>query len=300
MPPAPSERTPVRRSVRYPVPPLATDCHMHVFGPPDRYPAAASRSYMPPEASLAAWRAVAEPIGLQRLVVVQPSAYGTDNACTLDALRAFGPAARGIAVIDAGTPDAALRDMHAAGVRGVRLNPKSAGQLDARDMHALILRMAERIAPLGWHVQVYADREVLLGLVDAIRAAPVPVVLDHMAGARAGDGEAELRPLLDLLARGQCWAKLSGAYRVSRHDDDFGDSTPVARMLVRANPDNLVWGTDWPHVASHPGQPQASPPPATFRDLDAAGLLDLLAEAAGNEATFGRILAQNPARLYDY
>ena len=287
-------------AVRYAVPPLACDCHMHVFGSPDRYPGAADRSYTPTAAPLTAWQAVAGPLGLQRLVVVQPSAYGADNTCTLESMREAGQRARGVAAIDAATSDAILRELNASGVRGIRLNPKSAGERDAEGLRKLIAQTAVRIAPLGWHVQVYAALEQVAAVADAIRTAPVPVVLDHMGGARAGDDAGALRPLLDLLAEGRCWVKLSGAYRVSRQERGFGDSTPIARALVKANPDHLVWGTDWPHTASHAGRQSANPPPIAFRDLDQAALLDLLAEASGDETTFGRILATNPARLYGW
>lgn len=287
--------------VRYPVPPLACDCHMHVFGSPDRFPGAPGRSYTPVAAPLSGWLRSFGALGLQRLVVVQPSAYGADNACTAEAVEEAGrQAARGVGAMDAATPDVALRALHAAGLRGIRLNPKSAGWHDPAALRALIRSTAERIAPLGWHVQLYADLEQVVAVADAIRAVPAPVVLDHMGGARAGEDGSALHALLDLLAAGRCWVKLSGAYRVSRRADGFGDSTPVARALVGANPERLVWGSDWPHTASHAGRPSAAPEPIAFRDIDPAAMLELLAEAAGDEATFRRILVTNPAQLYGW
>ncbi len=282
------------------MPPGACDCHMHVFGGPDDYPLPERRSYTPRAAPLAAWQAMAASLGLGRVVVVQPSVYGTDNACTLDALRALGAVARGIAQVDADTTDADLADLHAAGVRGVRLNPRSVGQRDAGAVRALLDATAGRIAPLGWHVQVYADLATVAELAPAIAAAMAPVVLDHMGGARADDGSTALRPLLDLLGAGRCWVKLSGAYRVSRMRHGFEDATPVARALVRANPDHLVWGSDWPHTDHHAGLPQEDAPPIAFRAIDPAELLARLADAAGDDATFARILSANPARLYGF
>lgn len=279
---------------------LACDCHMHVFGPLERYPAAPERSYTPREASLADWRRMAERLGLQRLVIVQPSAYGTDNRCMLDALRAAGPGARGIAALDLATTDSELRQWHAAGVRGIRLNPKSVGARQVGALKQLIIWAAKRIAPLGWHVQLYAELEQVVAAAEAIRVAATPVVLDHMGGARADADPAALRPLLDLLAAGRCWVKLSGAYRVSRHPSDFSDAVPLAQALVRANPTQLVWGTDWPHTAAHAGRPGADPPLIEFRDLDQAALLDLLAQAAGDSLTLNQILTDNPARLYGW
>jgi predicted TIM-barrel fold metal-dependent hydrolase len=291
---------PADASGRIVVPPLACDSHMHVFGPPDRFPGVRSRSYAPRAAPLAAWRMAAGAVGVQRLVIVQPSVYGTDNACALEAVREAGEAARGIAAIDDMTPDAALHELDAAGFRGVRLNPKAVGARDTDALRRLIARTAARIAPLGWHVQLYAEPDQIAAIAGTIRTAPAPVVLDHMGGARAGDEATALRPVLDLLSAGRCWVKLSGAYRVSRQASRFDDSTPVARALVRANPEQLVWGSDWPHTASHGGRPRGDAPPIEFRDLDEAELLGLLAEAAGDRATFDRILVSNPARLYGW
>ena len=282
------------------MPPDACDCHMHVFGAPGSYALPEVRSYTPREASLASWRRAAEAVGLRRLVIVQPSVYGSDNSCTLNALRAAGAQARGIAQIGPATSDAELASLHAAGVRGIRLNPKSVGANDASALQGLIADAARRIAPLGWHIQIYAPLALATEVAGAIREAPVPVVLDHMGGTRADDGEAALRPLLDLLAAGRCWVKLSGAYRVSRQADGFRDATPIARALIRANPDHCVWGTDWPHTAHHAGTPRTEAPPIEFRALDLADLLERMAEAAEDQATLTQILAANPARLYGF
>jgi predicted TIM-barrel fold metal-dependent hydrolase len=282
------------------MPPDACDCHMHVFGAADRYTLPEIRSYTPQEASLASWRHAADAAGLKRVVVVQPSVYGSDNSCTVDALRTLGEQGRGIAQIGSSTSNDDLRELHAAGVRGVRLNPKSVGANDAPALRSLIVESARRIAGLGWHIQVYAPLSLVAEVAGSIREADVPVVLDHMGGARADDDDAALRPLLDLLGAGRCWVKLSGAYRVSRRDTGFEDATPVARALVQANPDHVVWGTDWPHTAHHAGKPQPDAPPITFRTLALSELLDRLAEAAGDQNTFTRILGANPARLYGF
>ena len=290
-----------RAEIRYPVPPAACDCHMHVFGPPDRYPGISGHSYAPREAPLSAWRSMAKCIGLQRVVVVQPSCYGTDNACLVAVLHELGGCARGVAVIAVATPPSALQALHDAGVRGVRLNAKSIGNRDAAGLRRLMLATAEQVAPLGWHVQVYADLAVLAQVTDSIRAAAAPIVLDHMGGASAADGAEALRPLLGLLSDGCCWVKLSGAYRVSQRASDFSDATPIARMLIQANPRRVVWGSDWPHTGLHAGRPQqGTVPMITFRDLDDSMLVDLLAEQAGDPATFRRILVDNPGRLYGF
>jgi predicted TIM-barrel fold metal-dependent hydrolase len=282
--------------------PGAADCHMHVFGAPGRYPPAEARVYTPSPAPYETWRALASRIGLERVVFVQPSAYGGDNRAMLDALAQAGTAGRGIAVIDDGTPATSLATLAQAGVRGIRLNVKTHGDTDLDALRRRIAHAAERIGPFGWHIQIFADLPMVAAIADLIRAASVPIVLDHMGGARAAPGVKQegFATLLDLLGAGLCWVKVSGAYRVSDREPDFADATPIARALVRANPERLVWGTDWPHLGNHAAHPTNAAPPAIYRNLDAGALLNLLAEAAGDEGTLRRILVDNPARLYGF
>jgi predicted TIM-barrel fold metal-dependent hydrolase len=286
----------------FPVPADACDCHMHVFGAAALYPPAALRVYTPGPAPVSAWRAVAARLGLSRVVLVQPSAYGTDNRAMLDAIAEMGASARGIAVLAEDTQNSTLEALARAGVRGIRLNVKTHGDNDLAALRQRLAQAAERIAPLGWHIQIYADLPVVAALADLIRTVPVPVVLDHMGGARAalGVGQDGFRTLLDLLGAGRCWVKLSGAYRVSDREPGFADATPIARALARANPERVVWGTDWPHIGTHSAAPRADAPPGIYRDLDSGALLNLLAEAVDDAATLGLILAANPARLYGF
>lgn len=281
------------------VPKLACDCHMHVFGDPVAFPAAARRAYDPTRMDLPEYERVATELGLGRVVFVQPSAYGTDNACMIEALRARPGTSRGIAVIDDATPASTLAEMAALGVRGVRLNLVSNGEPDPKAAGETLRRTAERVAPLGWHVQIFAVPALLAGLSPAIRGADVPVVVDHMG---AVDGQLDARragfdALLQLLADGDCWVKISGANRVSRLPHGYHDAIPVMQALVAANPAHAVWGTDWPHIGPHtPGAPK----PVTYMPLDNPGLLRLLGEAVPNAATRHAILVDNPARLYGF
>lgn len=167
-------------------------------------------------------------------------------------------------------------------------------------MRDLLVETARRIAPLGWHVQLYAELAMVADLAETLRGLPVPTVLDHMGGARAGDPSPALHPVLDLLSDGTCWVKLSGADRVSRRDSGFGGAVAVAKRLIDANPERVVWGTDWPHTAGHAGRPRPDAPPIDFRSVDDAALLDGLAEACGDAPTFAEVLAANPARLYGF
>jgi predicted TIM-barrel fold metal-dependent hydrolase len=282
------------------VPPGACDCHMHIFGPAEQYPAAAARTYTPRLASLADYSKMAATIGLERVVFVQPSAYGTDNRCLLDAMKQVGQSARGVIGLHGTVSEAALQDMDRAGVRGVRLNLASRGFRDAQQIAAMIHATADRIGPLGWHIQLFTDVTVIQALADTLRHVPVPVVFDHMALAdgRLGNTQAGMAVLLGLISTGQCWAKLSGCYRVSRNAPDFPDAGQIVRALIAANPDRLVWGTDWPHTASHGHAQDSDPPLINYRPLDDGHLIDLLADWVNDTAALNKVLVTNPARLY--
>lgn len=284
------------------IPAGATDCHMHIFGPPDRYPPSPARTYTPVPAYLPEYRAVADALGLERTVVVQPSAYGSDNSCTLDAVAEIGPSARAVVGIDASTSDDELKAMHARGARGVRLNAASRGLDDIGEIGALADAIAGRIAPLGWHLQIFTNLSVIKGLAPRLGSMPVPVVFDHMALARAESGpdQAGFDTLCDLLAGGRCWVKVSGAYRISSREPAFADAAPIIRALIQANPRRAVWGTDWPHTGGHGHKQDAEAPPIELRRIDTAGLLEQVADCAGDRQTLTRVLVGNPAELYDF
>jgi predicted TIM-barrel fold metal-dependent hydrolase len=265
----------------------ATDCHLHIFGPTARYPYTANRAYTPPEASLSSYDALAESLGLERMIIVQPSVYGKDNACTLDMTAAAGKArARAVVVVDDGFSDSQLKDMHERGARGIRVNALTPAGMPLDQ----IQKLARRIAPLGWHMQFWISGPQLVALADVIRALPVPAVFDHM-GQFAVDGgmdHPELKTLLSLLKLDHCWVKLCG-YRVSKKGPPYDDiRQPVAAMIAAA-PTRCVWGTDWPHPHLE-GRPYP----------DDAFLLELLDEWAGDQAQLKRILVDNPAKLYGF
>jgi predicted TIM-barrel fold metal-dependent hydrolase len=270
---------------RLAIPPGSCDCHAHIFGPVDKYPFTANRSYTPPEASIEAYRRMLAALGFERAVIVQPSVYGTDNRCTRDAVAAAGGKWRGVAVVEPGISDSLLAELHVAGFRGVRINLLFKGglQLDVLE------RIVCAIQPLGWHVQLLLDGRDLPALADRLRRLPVNFVVDHMGHmpASLGVGHAGFQTLLQLLCGGRCWVKLSGAYRISG-EPPYHDVVPFARALVETAPEKLVFGTDWPHASISGPMPQD------------ASLLDLLPEWAPDEATQRRILVENPARLYGF
>ena len=267
-------------------PPNACDCHAHVFGNADRYPFSAARGYTPPPASLAEYRAMLDVLGIDRAVIVQPSVYGTDNACTREAVEELGAKGRGVAVIDERTGDAEIAALHDAGFRGIRFNIVSKGGVS----FAALETLAARIADLGWHIQIFAQGQTLAEAADRLRQLPVDIVLDHIANADPGQGpdQSGFRATLDLLATGRCWVKLSGAYRVDRAGPPWSGATPFARALIETAPDRLVWGTDWPHPDVKGPMPN-----------DGA-LFDVLLDWAPIPEVLRQILVDNPARLYDF
>jgi predicted TIM-barrel fold metal-dependent hydrolase len=250
---------------------------VHVFGPAARYRFAPARAYTPPDASIDDLLKLQKRLGFERVVIVQPSVYGTDNSCTLDALKELGARARGVAVIDESTP---IEGMQEAGIRGVRVNLQTGGLDDPK----LIEKAARRVAPLGWHVQTFARISILKGL----GALPVPLVVDHF-GLPADRAEVEY--LADLLKTRNVYVKLSGTHRLSM------DPGPVVRALVAANPERCLWGSDWPHPASGPRNPRVVQP---FDPIDDLASLERLHGWVGDAALFRKILVDNPARLYDF
>jgi predicted TIM-barrel fold metal-dependent hydrolase len=293
---------PVPRPVKIGIPAGATDCHMHVFGNADRYPLSPNRNYTPPPALLDHYRKVAAALNLTRTVVVQPSAYGSDNSCILDTVAEIGISARAVVGIDLSISDEELNHLHARGARGVRVNAASRGLRDTDEIANLITNTAKRITRLGWHVQVFTDLAVIEKLAGCLRSLPVPIVFDHMGYAKAAQGLTQpgLAALCDLLAGDRCWVKLSGAYRVSVQEPGFADAETIIRALIAANADRAVWGTDWPHTGGHGHAASTVAPPLTYRSLDTAALLEQLVACAGHAAVVTKILVDNPARLYGF
>ncbi len=292
-----------RNAPAFAVPEGATDCHVHVFGPYDRFPLAQERNYTPGPASVANLVALHRAIGVARVVIVQASPQGSDNACLVDALQrlnGMGHGARGVAVIDAATPQRELDAMHAAGVRGVRVNLESAGQHDPAVAARLMREAALRVAPLGWHVQTYTTLPVIASLHDQIMSLPTPLVIDHFGRADAARGIAQpgFDALLSLVKSGKAWVKLSAAHRIS-DQPDCADARSIARALIDAHPDHMLWGTDWPHPGAWPGEPRTREAIERFHPVDDGNALNRL--AGWVDATeLARILVTNPAGLYGF
>jgi predicted TIM-barrel fold metal-dependent hydrolase len=287
-------------SVDFEVPKGACDCHVHIFGDPQRFPFAPSRSYTPETASVNELLSLHRALHLERTVVIQPSVYGTDNSCMLGAIKQLGSSARGIAVIDEQTPKSALDDMDRAGIRGVRINLGTTGQNDPAVVRRRLQSAISQIGDREWHIQIYTNPEVIAALSEQITTAPVPVVFDHFGGAQAALGVQQpgFDQVLELVRTGKAYVKISGVYRASKQAPDYADAAPLAHALIAANPQRILWGSDWPHTNSVPGRKPTEVTP--LLQIDDGRILNLLAKWAPDARLRKTILVDNPARLYGF
>ncbi|WP_415806324.1 amidohydrolase family protein [Bordetella muralis] len=282
------------------LPPAACDCHVHVVGDPVRYPMVADRHYTPGPASMPDLKRHMSSLGITHAVIVQPSVYGTDNTCMLDGLRDLDGAGRGVAVLDDSASDALLRDFHSSGVRGLRLNLESTGSRDTRRMRDDLQAWAQRLAPLGWHVQVYASLDVIAEVVPILQALPVPVVLDHFAGVPAGTAltDSRVQAILGLVASDAAYVKLSAPYRIDASGTAVEAVAGLAAAFIQANPDRMLWASDWPHTNREPGKSPLEI--SAYRQIGPRRLAQDIHTWLSDEALRTRVLVENPARLYGF
>ena len=288
--------------VKFDVPADACDCHTHIHGDPQQFPFFAGRVYTPERALPEEMAALHRALRIKRVVIVTPSVYGTDNSATLYGMKARGADARGVAVIDDKTPDGDLDAMGKAGVRGIRLNLATGGSNDPALARARFAAALPRMASRNWHIQIYTNLAVIAAIKDLVLSSPVPVVFDHFGGAEAARGLAlgGFADLIELVRSGQAYVKISGAYRASTQAPDYPDAAPLARALIAANAERIVWGTDWPHPNS------ARPPGSKVTDvtplfqIDDGALMNQLPAWAPDAAIRKAILVANPARLYQF
>src|SRR3954466_10779023 len=288
--------------VNFDVPAGACDCHTHIHPDPAKFPFFSGRVYTPELASPEEMAALHKALHIERVVIVTPSVYGTDNSATLFGMKARGATARGVAVIDDKTSESDLDAMGEAGMRGIRLNLATGGVNDPNVARQRFQTATERMKKRNWHVQIYTTLPVITGVKEAVAASPVPVVFDHFGGAQAALGleQPGFSDLVELVKSGKAYVKISGAYRASKQGPDYADVTPFAKALIAANADRIVWGTDWPHPDS------VTPPGKQITDvtplfqIDDGRLLNQLPVWAPDAGIRKKILVDNPARLYGF
>ncbi len=289
-------------AVSFSVPPNACDCHTHIYGDPRKFPLWSERVYTPEPALPEEMSALHRVLHMDRVVIVTPSVYGTDNSATLYGIKARGASARGIAVIDEHTSDSELDAMSRAGIRGIRINSATTGSNDPAVVGQRFRVAVERMKTRNWHIQMYTNLAVIAATKDLIRASPVPVVFDHFGGTNAALGliQPGFADLLELVKSGKAYVKISGAYRASNKSPDYADVTPFAKALIAANADRIVWGTDWPHPDSARIAGRKPDQVTPFLRIDDGRLLNRLSVWAPDVATRNKILVENPARLYGF
>ena len=286
--------------VDWAVPADSCDCHTHVIGDPRQFPFSPARVYTPETALPQEMTALHRALHIKRVVIVTPSVYGTDNSATIYGIKTRGATARGVAVIDEKTPEGDLDSMAAAGIRGIRLNLAIGGQADLPVARQRFAAATGRIKSRNWHLQIYTSAALIPGIKNLVMSSPVPVVFDHFGGIQTSLGPEQpgFAELVDLLRYGNAYVKISGAYRASTQAPDYADVAPYAKGLILANPERVLWGTDWPHPNSAPSKdPTKVTPPLA---IDDGRLFNQFAIWAPDPQIRRKILVENPARLYGF
>ncbi|MCT6592519.1 amidohydrolase family protein [Pantoea dispersa] len=284
------------------IPPKGScDCHVHVFDP-DHFPFAEERVYTPDSATLSDLERHLKELRMDRVVLVQPSPYGTDNRCMLNALKKLGhKKARGVAVVEDDISSDDLHILHDHGVRGLRLNmeARAGGKLSAEESGNYLKKMAGKIDSMGWHLQIYTNLHEISDLSKTISELPVPVVIDHLGKLKAEEGiqQSGFSELLTLLDSGKVYIKLSALYRVMK-DSTWQNVRPFVEALVAHEPERLIWASDWPHTMPAPGKKRTRDGIEYFYPVDDISILNAFGEWLPTAKLRNEIFVNNPARLY--
>ena len=283
--PTPMRKASTNTRPGFVLPRNSCDAHFHVFEP--GYPCVAKPHYTFPDGSLRQYVELCDYVGIDRMVLVQPSYYGTDNRLTIATLRALGEQARGIVMVEEDIADAELDAFHAAGVRGIRLDLFARANWPREQIHRYVHAMLERTRPRGWHIQFYTPGYVVRDLIPFLATLTDPFVIDHMGYMLEEDGltDKDFQQLLELLTKGSAWLKLSAPYRIAKKRG-YGAVAHLAKAIIATRSDRAIWGTDWPHL--------------TDGSRDTGELINLLLDWAPDEATRHRILVENPAKLFGF
>ena len=283
--------------VNFDVPIGACDCHTHIHGDRGKFPFFMGRVYTPEMALPEEMAALHKALRVQRVVIVTPSVYGTDNSAMLFGMKARGADARGVAVIDGKTSEGELDAMGRAGVCGIRLNLATGGTSDPSVGRQRLQSAVERMKIRNWHIQIFTSLAMISAMKDLVAASPVPVVFDHFGGAQPelGVQQPGFAELVELVRSGKAYVKISIA---NGPRADYSGFVPLAQALIAANADRILWGTNWPHPdsATRPGRKPTDLTP--LFQVDDGRVLNLLPVWAPEPAIRKKILADNPARLY--
>ncbi len=288
-------------ALEFVMPKRACDCHTHVFGPHDEFALSKSRKYTPPEALLSDLVTLHDALGIERVVIVHPSPYGSDNSCTLRSLQALKGRGRGVVVIDKTVSKAELKRMHDLGVRGVRINLQTEGIHDLSMAQAQIDWTAKMIQDLGWHIQLFTQVDVIARLEGVFNQHDTEFVIDHfgLVNPDLGLDQADLKVLFKMIQNGKVWMKLSAPHRISKTPGSDA-VTQLARAFIDCNPQRMVWGSDWPHPGGHLSGPRNIEQSEPFNAIDDGLALSRLNRWAQTPEMLHRILVTNPALLYNF
>lgn len=266
------------------------DTHAHVFGPQDEYPLSPRRGYTPVESHVDTLLEMHAAFGIDRLVLTQPSVYGTDNSAMLDAIARFPDRTRGVIAVGPEVTDAELEEFHAKGIRGIRANLVDKGGMPFASINDFC-RFAERLKPFGWHVELLIHVHEFPDIRNTLGKLPVDISVGHLGYMKSseGIGHPGFQDFLDLVRDGHCWVKLTGTYRITTIDKTpYLDVTPIAQALIEANQDRMMWGTDWPHVATYGFMPN---------DAD---LVDHVLDWTSDTKIHRKIFVDNPVELFGF
>ena len=283
--------------VNFDMPSGACDCHTHIHAP--QFEFYSGRVYTPEMAMPDEMAALHKALRIQRVVVVTPSVYGTDNGPSLLGIKARGKDARGVAVIDEKTPESELDSLHKSGFRGIRLNLTTSGVKDPEVARKQFQTAVERMKRRNWHVQLNTSLPVIAAIKDTLDAAPVAVVFDHFGGAvpERGPEQPGFSDLVNLVRSGKAYVKVSVT---AGPRSDYSGFIPLAKALIAANPDRILWGTNWPHPNS--GTPAGKKPTEVnpLWQVDDGLVLNQLPLWAPDASVRRKILVENPARVYEF
>ena len=284
-PPDPEIKTP-----KIKLPAGSVDTHAHVFGSQDQYPLSPNRGYTPEILKLETLMRMHAAFGVEKIVLTQPSVYGTDNRAMLDAIAQFPDRIRGVVAIGPEVTDKELEDFHAQGIRGIRVNLVDKGGMPFASIEEFC-RFADRLKPFGWHLELLIHVHEFPDIRETLGKLPIDISVGHLGYTKTSNGVEHpgFQDFLNLVRDGHCWVKLTGTYRITTLEQTpYLDVTPMAQALIEANPDRLIWGSDWPHVAMYGNMPN---------DAD---LLDHVLDWTTDTAIHQKIFVDNPTELFGF